>query len=83
MKIAVLDDYQDAFHQLDCHARLKDHEVVVYQDTEKDPAKLVTRIMDADVVVLNAQRSPIPRTVIEKLPGLKLIVQTASLKVGP
>lgn len=80
MKIAVLDDYQDAFHQLDCHARLKDHEVVVYQDTEKDPAKLVTRIMDADVVVLNAQRSPIPRTVIEKLPGLKLIVQTASLK---
>ena len=76
MKIAVIDDYQDAFRQLACFARLKGHEVVVFSDTEKDPAKLAARLADADAVVLTQQRSPFPRAVIEKLPKLKLIVQT-------
>ncbi|MBI4188994.1 MAG: D-2-hydroxyacid dehydrogenase family protein [Betaproteobacteria bacterium] len=76
MKIAVIDDYQDAFRKLDCFARLKDHAVVVFHDTEKDPAKLVARLKDADAVVLTQQRSPFPRAVIEKLPKLKLIAQT-------
>ena len=76
MKIAVIDDYQDAFRTLACYARLKDHEVIVYTDTEKDPARLAARL-DADAVVLTQQRSPFPRAVIEKLPArLKLITQT-------
>ncbi|MBI3937182.1 MAG: D-2-hydroxyacid dehydrogenase family protein [Betaproteobacteria bacterium] len=78
MKIAVLDDYQDAFRKLACFARLKDHEVVVFHDTEKDPARLAARLKDADAVILSQQRSPFPRAVIEKLPGLKLIAQTGS-----
>ncbi len=80
MKIAVLDDYQDAFRKLACFALLKDHEVVVFHDTEKDPAKLVARLKDADAVILSQQRSSFPRAVIEKLPKLRLIAQTASLK---
>ena len=76
MKIAVLDDYQDAFRGLEVFARLKDHEVVVFRDTEKDPAKLAARLADADAVLLTQQRSPFPRAVIEKLPKLKLIAQT-------
>ena len=35
MKIAVIDDYQDAFRTLRCYAKLKGHEVLVYNDTEK------------------------------------------------
>ena len=76
MKIAVIDDYQDAFRTLDCYARLKGHEVVVFTDTEKNPARLAARL-DADAVVLTQQRSAFPRAVIEKLPArLKLIAQT-------
>ena len=76
MKIAVLDDYQDAFRQLAGFARLKGHDVVVFRDTEKDSAKLAARLADADAVLLTQQRSPFPRAVIEKLPKLKLIAQT-------
>jgi D-3-phosphoglycerate dehydrogenase len=76
MKIAVIDDYPDVFRQVSAFAKLKDHEVKVYTDTEKDPAKLAERLKDADAVVLTQQRSPFPRAVIEKLPKLKLIAQT-------
>lgn len=76
MKIAVIDDYQDAFRKLDGFPRLKSHEVVVYHDTEKDPARLAARLQDADAVILTQQRSPFPREVIERLPRLKLIAQT-------
>ncbi len=77
MKIAVIDDYQDAFRKLSCFARLKDHEVVLFHDTEKDPAKLAARLKDAAAVILTQQRSPLPRALIEKLPDtLKLIAQT-------
>jgi D-3-phosphoglycerate dehydrogenase / 2-oxoglutarate reductase len=76
MKITVLDDYQDAFRKVAAFARLKDHEVVVYNDTEKDPQKLAERLKDADAVVLTQQRSAFPRAVVERLTKLKLVSQT-------
>ena len=76
MKIAVIDDYQDAFRKLECFPRLKGHDVIVYHDTEKDPAKLADRLKDAHAVLLTQQRSPFPRAVLERLPKLKLISQT-------
>jgi D-3-phosphoglycerate dehydrogenase len=76
MKIAVIDDYQNAFRTLKCYAKLKDHEVEVYSNTEKDPARLAERLKDAEAVVLTQQRSRFPRGVIEQLPKLKLISQT-------
>ena len=76
MKIAVIDDYQDAFRKLASYGKLKAHDVTVYNDTEKDPARLAERLKDADVVVLTQQRSPFPRAIIERLPKLKLISQT-------
>ncbi len=76
MKIAIIDDYQDAFKTLKCYSKLSGHEVTVYTDTEKDPARLAERLKDADVVLLTQQRSAFPRAVIERLPKLKLIGQT-------
>lgn len=76
MKIAIIDDYQDAFRRLECAKKLAGHELVAFTDTEKDPAKLAARLQDADVVVLTQQRSKMPRAVIDKLPKLKLISQT-------
>ena len=79
MKIAVIDDYQDAFRKLACYPRLKGHEVEVFTDSEKDPARLALRLDGADAVVLTQQRTFFPREVIEKLPAsLKLIAQTGS-----
>jgi hypothetical protein len=43
MKIAIIDDYQDAFGKLECSKQLAGHELLVYTDTEKDPAKLAER----------------------------------------
>lgn len=76
MKIAVIDDYQDSFRKLDCYAKLKGHEVMVFHDTEKDPAKLAERIRDAEALILTQQRTPFPRALAERLPKLKLISQT-------
>jgi len=76
MKIAVIDDYQNAFRTLSCYGKLSGHEVIVYNDTEKDPARLAERLKDAEAVILTQQRSRFPRSVIERLPKLKLISQT-------
>ena len=76
MKIAVIDDYQDAFRSLECYARLKDHEVAVFHDTEKDASKLAARLKDSEALILTQQRTPFPRALAERLPKLKLISQT-------
>ncbi len=76
MKIAVLDDYQNAFRTLKCFPKLSAHEVVVFTDPETDIGRLAERLKDADAVVLTQQRSSFPRALIEKLPNLKLIGQT-------
>ena len=76
MKIAVIDDYQNAFKTLKCFPKLAGHEVVVFTDTANDVASLAEKLKDADAVVLTQQRSYFPRELIEKLPKLKLIGQT-------
>ncbi len=76
LKVAVIDDYQDAFRKLPSFARLSDHDVTVFNDTVKDAAMLADRLKDADVVVLTQQRSLFPRELIERLPNLKFISQT-------
>ncbi len=77
MKIAVIDDYQDAFRQVKAFAKLQGHQVITYTDSEKDPAKLARRVEGCEAVVLTQQRSFMPRAVIEKLPAsVKLLAQT-------
>jgi D-3-phosphoglycerate dehydrogenase len=76
MKIAVLDDYQDAFRTLKCAAKLKGHEVVTYRDSVKDPVKLAERLNGAEAVILLQGRTAFPRAAAEKVTTLKLISQT-------
>ena len=76
MRIAILDDYQDAVRTLTCFAKLNEHEVAVFNDHERDPAQLAERLKDFDALVLIQQRCPLPRVVIEQLPRLRLISQT-------
>lgn len=76
MKIVVIDDYQDAFHTLRCYPKLAGHEVIIYNNTEKDPVLLAERLKEAEVVILTQARSPFTRVLVERLPKLKLISQT-------
>ena len=81
MNIVILDDYQDAVRKLECAARLEAYQAKVYTNTVKGLGQLSVRLKDADVIVLNRERTHMPRQLIEKLPKLKLIVQTG--RVGP
>ncbi len=81
MNIVILDDYQDAVRKLECAAKLEPYQAKVYTNTVKGLGQLLLRLKDADVIVLNRERTHLPRQLIEKLPKLKLIVQTG--RVGP
>jgi D-3-phosphoglycerate dehydrogenase len=81
MNIVILDDYQDAVRKLQCASRLEPYQAKVYTNTVKGLGQLAVRLKDADVIVLNRERTHMQRQLIEKLPKLKLIVQTG--RVGP
>jgi len=81
MNIVILDDYQDVVRKLDCAAKLEPYQAKVYTNTVKGLGQLSVRLKDADVIVLNRERTHLPRALIEKLPKLKLVVQTG--RVGP
>ena len=81
MNIVILDDYQDAVRKLPCAAKLEPYQAKVYTNTVKGLGQLSVRLKDADVIVLNRERTHLSRALIEKLPKLKLIVQAG--QVGP
>jgi len=81
MKIAILEDYQRASPTLACFAKLAGHEVEVFSEPMRDEAAIAPRIAGFDAVVVIRERTRVTQTLLEKLPNLKLIVQTA--KVGP
>jgi D-3-phosphoglycerate dehydrogenase len=79
MKIAILDDYQDAVRQLDCFARLDGHEVKVFTNTIRGMGQLAARLQPFDAVVLIRERTAFNRALLSKLPKLKLISQTGKV----
>jgi D-3-phosphoglycerate dehydrogenase len=80
MNIIILDDYQDAVRKLRCAARLEPYNAKVFTNTVKGVGQLSVRLRDAEVLVLIRERTHFPRLLLEKLPKLRLIVQTG--KVG-
>jgi D-3-phosphoglycerate dehydrogenase len=76
MNIVILDDYQDAVRKLRCAEKLEPYPAKVFTNTVKGVGQLSVRLRDAEVLVLNRERTHITRQLIEKLPRLKLIAQT-------
>lgn len=76
MNIVILDDYQDAVRKLNCASKLDDFQAKVYTNTVKGIGQLSVRLKDADILVLNRERTQLSRQLIEKLPRLKLIALT-------
>jgi D-3-phosphoglycerate dehydrogenase len=76
MKIAVLDDYQDAVRKLPCFSLLEGHDVKVFNNTVKGVGQLAARLSDVEALVLIRERTRVTRQLLEKLPKLKIISQT-------
>jgi D-3-phosphoglycerate dehydrogenase len=83
MNIVILDDYQDVVRKLQCAAKLDAYQAKVFTNTVKGIGQLSVRLKDADIIILNRDRTHITRALVDKLPKLKLISQTgnASLHV--
>lgn len=79
MNIVILDDYQDAVRKLACSSKLEAYTAKVFTNTVKGVGQLSVRLRDANVLVLIRERTVITRQLVEKLPKLKLIVQTGRL----
>ena len=81
MNIIILDDYQDAVRKLKCAAKLEPLNAKVFTNTVKGIGQLSVRLRDVEVLVLIRERTQFPKQLLEKLPRLRLIVQTG--RVGP
>lgn len=79
MKIAILDDYQDAVRQLDCFQILREHEVKVFNNRAVGLGQLAIRLAPFDAIVLIRERTILNRALLAKLPKLKVISQTGKV----
>ena len=78
-RIAILDDYQHvALKMADWSALPPDCELVVFDRNLATENEAARALADFDVVCLLRERMPMPRTLIERLPALKLIVVTGA-----
>ncbi len=76
-RIAVLDDYQSVAAQFTDWTTLPEPaDVVEFHDFVDGEDALVARLEPFDVVVAMRERTAFPRSVLERLPNLKLLVTT-------
>ena len=75
MKVTVLDDYFDTVRTLDCFAKLKGHDVTIWNDHVQDVDELAERLKETEALVLIRERTQIRTPLLERLPKLKLISQ--------
>jgi phosphoglycerate dehydrogenase-like enzyme len=77
-KIAILNDYQNValsfadWSVLDARAT-----VTVFKDHLADSEAVVERLQPFDVVCVMRERTPMTRSIIERLPKLRMIASTA------
>ena len=77
VRVAVLDDYQNVAMTLaDWSPVTSRADVTVYSDHVADADALVDRLTPFDVVFVMRERTPLPRSIIERLPRLRMIAST-------
>ena len=75
MKVSILDDYFDTLRTLDCFAKLRGHDVTIWNDHVQGADELAERLKDTEALVLIRERTQIRTPLLERLPKLKLISQ--------
>ena len=77
VRVAVLDDYQGvAVNMADWSVLPSDTQVQVFGDHLSDPEAVAERLRDFGIIVAMRERTPFPRSMLERLPSLKLLVTT-------
>jgi phosphoglycerate dehydrogenase-like enzyme len=77
IRIAILDDYQNvSLEMADWSTVAGRAEITVFNDHLSNADEVVKRLLPFDVVCVMRERTPLPRSVIERLPRLKLIAST-------
>ena len=77
VKIAVLDDYQGVAAEMADWSRLPDGaEVVYFSDHLTSEDALVERLGGFEVVMGMRERTPFPRSLLQRLPKLRLLITT-------
>ncbi len=77
VRVAILDDYQHvALQMADWSALPAGVEVQVFSDHLKDQDALVERLKNFEVVMAMRERTPFPRSLLERLPTLRLLTTT-------
>jgi phosphoglycerate dehydrogenase-like enzyme len=83
LRIAVLDDYQYVAASYADWSRLPEAvEVVEFAGHVDDEDAVVRRLQPFDVVVAMRERTAFPRSTLERLPNLKLLVTTGARNVA-
>lgn len=77
LSVAILDDYiGGALHLADWSRVQGVADITVFTDHLFDQEAVIERLIPFDIVCPMRERTPLPRTVIERLPKLKLIAST-------
>ena len=75
IKVAVLDDYQNAFQQIVEVDKYKDKfNFKVFNEPFTDEKEVIVELEDFDAIFIMRERTPMNKTLIENLPKLKYIM---------
>ena len=75
MRVAILDDYQKVAPSLADWSGLSGNvEIEVFQDHIDDEGAVSQRLKDFEIICIMRERTPFMRSLIERLPNLKLLV---------
>ena len=75
IKIAVLDDYQDAFRQIvDIEKYKGKFDFIVFNNSFVDEKEAIVELEDFEALFIMRERTPISKSLIESLPKLKYIM---------
>jgi phosphoglycerate dehydrogenase-like enzyme len=79
MRVAILDDYQGvALKMADWSVLPADIKIQVFTDHLSDENAVAERLKDFEIIVAMRERTPFPKTLLERLPRLKLLVTTGT-----
>ena len=75
IKVAVLDDYQDAFQQIVETEKYKDKfSFKVFNEPFVDEKEAIVELEDFEALFIMRERTPMTKSLIESLPKLKYIM---------
>jgi phosphoglycerate dehydrogenase-like enzyme len=77
IRCAILDDYQNVTLTMADWSKVKaDAEIKVFNEPFGSPEEAAKALAGFEIICAMRERTPFPRSIFEKLPGLKLLVTT-------